>query len=193
MISQFIIMLSGFLPVEVPVIDSKCTFEQALQGKKLPPEIKKNLILAEVEYYSYDGRLHKGQLVVNKAVLKDILAIFSELKNAKFPVKKVIPIALYDWDDSLSMLDNNTSCFNYRKVSGARVMSKHATGDAIDINPMQNPHIKRGLYSPANARYIAEKPGTITRESAAVKIFKKYGWRWGGQWLSSKDYQHFEK
>jgi hypothetical protein len=26
-----------------------------------------------------------------------------------------------------------------------------------------------------------------------IDIFKKYGWKWGGNWRSSKDYMHFEK
>lgn len=26
-----------------------------------------------------------------------------------------------------------------------------------------------------------------------VKIFKSYGWAWGGDWKSSKDYPHFDK
>jgi len=26
-----------------------------------------------------------------------------------------------------------------------------------------------------------------------VEIFKKYGWSWGGNWVSLKDYPHFEK
>jgi peptidoglycan LD-endopeptidase CwlK len=26
-----------------------------------------------------------------------------------------------------------------------------------------------------------------------VKVFKKYGWEWGGDWKSKKDYPHFQK
>lgn len=26
-----------------------------------------------------------------------------------------------------------------------------------------------------------------------VEVFKKYGWEWGGNWLSIKDYPHFQK
>lgn len=29
--------------------------------------------------------------------------------------------------------------------------------------------------------------------SECVEIFKKYGWSWGGNWTSFKDYPHFEK
>ena len=26
-----------------------------------------------------------------------------------------------------------------------------------------------------------------------VYVFKQYGWKWGGDWISFKDYPHFEK
>ena len=39
------------------------------------------------------------------------------------------------------MLDNNTSCFNYRVVDGTSSLSKHAIGCAIDINPFYNPYV----------------------------------------------------
>ena len=32
----------------------------------------------------------------------------------------------------------------------------------------------------------------IHKKDTAYKIFKKYGFSWGGEWRSSKDYQHFE-
>jgi hypothetical protein len=33
----------------------------------------------------------------------------------------------------------------------------------------------------------------INIDSVCYKIFKKYGWEWGGDWTSIKDCQHFEK
>ena len=32
----------------------------------------------------------------------------------------------------------------------------------------------------------------IQKNSKITKIFKKYGFSWGGDWVYSKDYQHFE-
>jgi hypothetical protein len=40
------------------------------------------------------------------------------------------------------MADNNSSCFNYRKIANSEIISMHSYGLAIDINPVQNP-IKR--------------------------------------------------
>lgn len=78
-------------------------------------------------------------------------------------------------------------------IKGTKIKSYHSYGLAIDINPLQNPQIKRGKVFPDNAFYNPTKPGTITKDSKIVKEFLKRGWSWGGNWRSSKDYQHFEK
>ena len=33
----------------------------------------------------------------------------------------------------------------------------------------------------------------ITRGDLCHRLFRKYGFRWGGDWKTMKDYQHFEK
>jgi hypothetical protein len=91
------------------------------------------------------------------------------------------------------MLCNNTSAFNYRKVTGGKVLSMHAYGYAIDINPVQNPYIKGRVVLPEGAIYKPYRPGTLTRSSPVVMEFIRLGWTWGGSWKSLKDYQHFEK
>ena len=35
--------------------------------------------------------------------------------------------------------------------------------------------------------------GTILAEDFIVKEFTQRGWKWGGHWQYSKDYQHFYK
>ena len=175
------------------IIDCRYTFEEAISGIEIPSSIISELRLVEVEYYSFDDKLHRGQVVVNKKVEKDIMIIFSLIKELKFPIAKVIPAVKYNWDDEASMNDNNTVAFNYRKVKGSKVLSAHSYGMAIDINPIQNPHIKGKVIQPANAKYDPKVRGTILRDSELVKEFIKRGWQWGGRWKSSKDYQHFEK
>ena len=178
---------------EFLIIDSQLTFEEAIEGISIPQSIINNLVLVDVFYYSFDGNLHKGQLLINRAVKNDIIEIFEFIKESRFPIDKVIPIAKYDWSDEASLSDNNTTSFNYRFVSGTRIVSNHAYGYAIDINPVQNPYIKRNKILPLGAVYDPDAPGTITRDSQLVQEFKKRGWSWGGDWRSVKDYQHFEK
>ena len=118
--------------------------KKLVSGKNIPQSIIENLRLVDVYYYGFDEKLHKGQLVVHKEVVLDIIEIFEFIRETHFPISKVIPISKYDWSDEKSMQDNNTSAFNYRYISGTRVISNHASGLAIDINPMLNPYIKNG-------------------------------------------------
>lgn len=178
---------------ESVIIDSDMTFDEAIAGINIPESIKNNLILIDVQYYSFDDKLHQGQLLVHKSAAKDLIEIFELIKEIKFPVQKVVPIVKYGWNDDVSMRANNTSAFNYRKLRDANIVSYHSKGLAIDINPLQNPHIKRGKTIPEGAVYDKSQPGTLTDSSRVVKEFRKRGWMWGGFWRSSKDYQHFEK
>jgi peptidoglycan LD-endopeptidase CwlK len=175
------------------IVDSHITLEEALKGREIPNTNTKNLRILDVEYYSFDHILHKGQLVINKELANDISGIFKLIKENKFPIKKVIPINNYNWSDEASMSDNNTSAFNYRVINGTRTFSTHSLGRAIDINPLQNPEIKNGKVSPEGAVYNKYAPGTITANSWLTHEFYKRGWRWGGSWKFSQDYQHFEK
>lgn len=176
-----------------PIVDCKYTIDQAVKGHEIPKSMIKQLTLVDVEYFSFDEKLHQGQILVNKIVVTDIKEIFEFIKSSRFPIAKVIPAVKYNWSDQASMNDNNTSAFNYRKVKGQKVLSAHSYGLAIDINPLQNPHIKGKTVQPLNGKYEKNKPGTILKESKLVAEFRKRGWQWGGTWKSSKDYQHFEK
>jgi len=181
------------IPNDNLIIDSEYNLLEALEGISVPYSIRKNLELVTVTYYGFDDKLHQGQLIVHKNVAPEIKEIFDEIRKIKFPIEKVIPLARYNWSDDESMKDNNTSAFNHRYISGTRILSMHAKGLAIDINPEQNPYIKNDVISPPDAEYNPEVKGTITANSKIVKLFKSKGWTWGGNWTSLKDYQHFQK
>lgn len=175
------------------IVDCNYSLSEALYGLEIPESIKSELELVDVEYYSFDNKLHKGQIVIHKKLFHDIKTIFGIIKEKEFPVAKVIPIVKYGWSDVESMKDNNSSAFNYRLVAGTKRISNHSYGQAIDINPYLNPHIKNGIYSPKGSGYSPKIPGTIYTSHFLVKEFKLLGWDWGGDWTSLKDYQHFEK
>ena len=78
------------------IIDSDMTFEEAIAGTNAPDGIINNLTILNVEYYSFDNKLHRGQVVISKDVVNDISEIFAHIKHIKFPIKKVIPIVKYD-------------------------------------------------------------------------------------------------
>jgi len=182
-----------------PIVDSNISLADALK-KYAPEDLKENQRLVEVLYYSFDNRIHKGQLIIDQRLVGDIQKIFQVALKNKFPIKSVIPISserFYSngkWnEDDQSMMSNNTSGFNYRKVTGGKSLSKHSYGYAIDINPVQNPYIKGRIVLPPGAIYDTRKPGTLAYNSLVVRTFKRLGWDWGGDWKSLKDYQHFEK
>jgi peptidoglycan LD-endopeptidase CwlK len=175
------------------VIDSDIDFDEAVAGQNIPKSVLENLRLVNVYYYGFDDKLHKGQLVVHKDIVLDMIEIFELIRESRFPIGKVVPISKYGWSDEKSIQDNNTSAFNYRFISGSRVISNHASGLAIDINPMLNPYIKNGNSLPENCIYDTTKAGTLLSGSELVNEFKQRGWQWGGDWKSLKDYQHFEK
>lgn len=175
------------------IIDSNYSLTEATKGLEIPPGIMKTLVIIDVQYFSFDNKLHQGQLVIAKELRSDIEKIFAKIKAENFPLAKVIPIVYYGWDDEKSMEDNNTSGFNYRFIAGTKKLSNHSYGTAIDINPLLNPYIRKDLHQPEGSVYDPSRPGTITKNSFLVKEFRKFGWEWGGNWKDRKDYQHFEK
>ena len=58
------------------VVDSDIDFEEALSGKNIPKSVIETLSIVDVYYYGFDDKLHKGQLIVNKAVVLDVIEIF---------------------------------------------------------------------------------------------------------------------
>lgn len=151
-----------------------------------------------LSYIGYDGRSHRGQLVVHRDVVSDVIAIFGDLYSAGFPIEKMRTVDHYPRaDDELSMEDNNTSAFNCRPLPSGS-WSLHAYGRAVDINPLVNPYISAaGDLQPVTARAYLDRTrtdqGMIRDGDAVVRTFAARGWRWGGQWRDPIDYQHFER
>lgn len=155
-----------------------------------------------VQYVDFDGATQSGELICNKELAQDMVEIFYELFSSGYQIESIKLVDEFGGDDTASMLANNTSCFNYRVVEGTTKLSNHSYGRAIDINPFYNPYVtykKDGSVkiSPEGSEaYIdrdASFPYKIDENDLAYKLFKAHGFKWGGDWNSSKDYQHFEK
>jgi len=160
-----------------------------------------DLAYVHVLHYDFDGEVQHGELICNKAIAQDLVDIFRQLYDSQYPIEKICLIDAYDGDDETSMMDNNTSCFNYRTVSGSSKLSKHSYGLAVDINPLYNPYVKtrngKTLVSPENGIPYADRSEDflykIDTEDLCYQLFIQHGFSWGGAWKNSKDYQHFEK
>ncbi|MDD2589725.1 MAG: M15 family metallopeptidase [Fermentimonas sp.] len=174
------------------IIDADYTFEEATKDSGAPESIINSLELVDVFYISTDGKIHKGQIVTNKLIADNIKELFRFMLDEEFIIEKAIPIARYEWNDSLSMADNNSYSFCYRNIS----YSKHAEGMAIDINPMFNPLIWK--YSdkpnePLGAVSDTTVNGTLYPNHPVVNEFRRLGFRWGHNFTKYHDDHHFEK
>lgn len=177
-----------------PIIDSAfASLEEAIRGTTAPPLVCATQVLLDVQYVSFDRRLHQGQLVIHKWHVEEVRDIFRILLLQDFPIERVVPIVAYDWDDERSMADNNSSGFCYRPIMGTNRKSNHSYGHAVDINPALNPYYKDGVMYPPNGSYDPARPGTHTPTSLAVRLFQERGWTWGGEWEDPVDLHHFEK
>jgi hypothetical protein len=180
-----------------PIVDSAMTSKEVFAGidPSCPNRIIKRQQVITVLYYSFDRRIHRGQLVIDKSLAGDVKEVFTIALKAKFPIYSVIPISASRfrrhnrWDDQLSVAANNSSGFNYRRISGRGKLSNHAYGRAIDINPLQNP------ASGSSRKRINNigLQGTLKPDGPVTDAFLRQGWAWGGRWKRHKDYQHFEK
>lgn len=160
-----------------------------------------------IPHYDFGYNIVEGHLVVNKMIAEEVLDIFADLFDVKYPIERMELIDKYDADDYISIDYNNTSAFNYREsTDGSGKLSKHALGLAIDINPQINPYVNSdGTGAHQNAMEYWSRDVTVwTSEIAKAayiglntdiyKIFvDKYGWEWGGSWTTYRDYQHFQK
>lgn len=161
-----------------------------------------DLRYVHILHYDFDGNVTDGELICNQAIAQDFVEIFYELYVAEYQIEKVTLIENYNGDDTASMLDNNTSCFNFRPVDGTDKLSKHAYGLAIDINPFYNPYVTYTSVgtqnvSPEGSEIYADRsqefPYKIDADDLCYKLFIEHGFIWGGNWNSCKDYQHFQK
>lgn len=157
----------------------------------------RELRTVRLSYWGFDDRPHAGRLVVARRVAPDVIRVFRRLYAARFPIRRMVPVSAYRGSDDASMAADNTSGFNCRWAVGSSAgrWSAHALGLAVDVNPVENPYLLSGrILPPAGGSYVdraSYRRGMATASGVLVKAFEAVGWRWGGRWTSTPDYQHF--
>lgn len=179
-----------------------------------------NYSYLSIPYHNFDGEDSVGHMIVNVDLADEILAIFQELYEINYPIEKMELLEEYKdsiepvtkpvdnlFDEKLSRMnkvalaDNNT--FDYAFfLTGNNELGYHAKGDAIDLNPRINPAKEKKIIPSNGAQYfdrdttyedeVVER-AMIRKGDSVYNIFKKYGWKWGGEWESTPYYHHFYK
>jgi len=134
----------------------------------------------DVPIIDQNGQEDVKSIQIHRKLAGSILQIFTEIKAGGFPIRK-----------------SDTGAYNWRggqKIGESRELySMHCLGLAIDVNWNSNYYVDMVTGAALSAGHW--KPGidplSMPVDGVAVTTFKKYGWRWGGDWTSTKDYMHF--
>ena len=188
--------------IEEPIPNS---IWEDMQGKSWHPNRgcpnRDELVLLTVPYLDFQNQEKTGQMIVVKSVSRAVTAAFQEIFDSReFRIERMELVDKYGGNDDELMRANNTSAFNCRYVGGTHTLSSHGRGWAVDINPIQNPWVKgNNVAPPEGAEYAkpndrkADIPGLIVADSVVTRAFAAQDWKWGGDWTTKKDYQHFSK
>lgn len=148
----------------------------------------------QMNYLGYDGRMHRGEMVVRKDLSDNVVAAFSRgTTTGRFPIRSMKNPNVWNGDDVKMMAAGNTSAFNCRRVTGnPYAMSPHAYGKAIDVNTIENPYRDpNGRWYPSST-YATSRPagvkGLLLPSSGLVVGLRGQGYEWFTGW----DWQHFE-
>ena len=151
-------------------------------------------------YYGFDRQTHLGQIVVNIEVAHPLSTVFAKLYQMRFPIRDGAFASTYGRHPDQS--GDVTASFECRDAaaspcSGSATThnwSMHAFGEAVDLDPRENPYVGCGMTRDKTAlsylKRSRHRPGMVT--PAVREAFASIGWGWGGSWFgSTKDYMHF--
>ncbi|HZC30638.1 MAG TPA: M15 family metallopeptidase [Gaiellaceae bacterium] len=145
------------------------------------------LRLLELGYWGFDGLPHVGRIVVNVAVVDEVTKVFKLLWEERFPIRRMFPLDVFAGNAARSMAADNTTAFDCRRRG-------RAAGTGIDLNPVENPEIVRGVVTPPQGRKYLKRSvvrlGMAVRGGPLVQAFALSGWTWGGLWRPP-EYEHF--
>lgn len=151
------------------------------------------LAYLRVDHIGFEGA-ERGELVVAAALAARAALLFRRLWQLGFPIRRLRLVDDYGASDDASMAADNSSAFNFRVIAGTEMLSQHALGRAIDLNPVENPWRRTDrIVPPAGAAFAdrrAIRPGMIVRPGPVVAALDELGWEWGGDWRHAFDDHH---
>jgi hypothetical protein len=179
------------------------TLETQLTGRYWRPGCPvplSDLRLLTVSHWGFDGRPHRGQLVVHEDAAAPLAGVFRRLYDLRFQIRHMRLVDMYGPRRSQPADGDVTGSFSCRRAvpspcgGGTGNWSNHAYGLAIDVNPVENPYVGCGMTRDRTAlSYVDRTPhrrGMV--RPAVIDAFASIGWEWGGDWSGdTKDYMHF--
>ena len=159
---------------------------------------RSSLRYVTTNYWGFDGYRYRGEMVVHASIARNVRGIFQDFYRIRYPIRQMRLVDDFGpsrWkgaNDYRSMAADNTSAFNCRYVVGREphVLSPHASGRSIDINPWENPYISpRGVYpNRAYLRRSVKHPALFRPGNRPRQIMARHGC----SWLGYSDTQHFD-
>ena len=198
-------MVLAIAPYDSTIRPLPAPLEANLEGRFWRPGCPVPLLqlrLLTVSHWGFDGRVHEGQLVVNRDVAAPLAKVFRRLYALRFPIRHMRLDDMYGPKRARPADGDISGSFHCRQAvpspciggTGSGSWSNHAYGNAVDLNPVENPYVGCGrTRDRAGARYLDRsrlRKGMVT--PAVVRAFRSIGWGWGGEWTGrTKDYMHF--
>jgi poly-gamma-glutamate synthesis protein (capsule biosynthesis protein) len=153
-----------------------------------------DLAYVTVDHVTFDSGTARGELVVAAPLAARAVELFRRLYRLGFPIRQIRLVDDFAASDDASMAADNSSAFNFRVISGTDLLSQHALGRAIDINPVENPWRRSHRIDPPAGAVFTDRrevrPGMIVRPGPVVAALDELGWEWGGDWRHAFDDHH---
>lgn len=150
-----------------------------------------------MSFWGFDHERHTGEMIVNASVAEQIVGVFKQLYQARFPIEEMRVVRRDEVHAPPTGDTNVTSSFECRQVTLGTTWSQHSYGLAVDINPFDNPYWRGDIVAPELASAYLDRtwsrPGMILEGDVVTSAFDAIGWGWGGRWNSLKDWMHFSQ
>ena len=160
---------------------------------------RSGLRLLRINYWGFDGYRYRGEMVLSSAVARRAAGALRDMHERRFPIRRMYRVDRFGWskrlngaNDYASMRADNTSAFNCRSVvNKPGVMSPHARGRAVDINPWENPYRSATGLVPNKWWASRSHPRYAWRSAShpVVRIWRSHGFRWT---YGTGDSQHLD-
>src|SRR5262249_44872819 len=125
------------------------------------------LRILTVSRWGFDGRVHRGQLIVNERVAAPLGKVFRQLYKLHFPIRHLGIDGTYGPASAQPADGDISGSFECRQAvpspcvggTGTGTWSEHPYGEAVGLNPVQDPHLGgRQNPHPASPPHFSPPP-----------------------------------